>query len=507
MSDKIKQQFGVPVERCQREQHVHTVEAYVAEHQLQPPLSMEELRDHAQQISSDANLTDYLMVLLNNAVWHSTVASIPYERRLLLLPQCLRDFKNCPAQLDEFGLLCEECGRCDIGALQSMAEELGYVVLVAEGSTVVSKLLESGKVDAVVGISCLSALEKSFPHMASGAIPGLAIPLTVDGCVGTQTDTDHVREAILLKSSGDWSSQVDTAAIRQQVDAWFSNDWNCETETERIAYEWLSKSGKRWRPFLLAGVYSALKNGTLEFPEDIRKLAVAVECFHKASLVHDDIEDDDDLRYGEPTLHKTYGLAVALNAGDLLVGEGYRWIASAEKQVVRLTRIAASNHRTLCVGQGEELYGLAAATPFSANQIIEIFRRKTAPAFGVSLLLGAVAADADEELLEMLGRFSESLGIAYQIKDDLDEYRAGEAEDLRASILLALANDLSPEAGLRATAPNLKHIFDELMVVEKASQLLGHYKNKAVRALNALQSAPLKSLLTRLTSKILNEAG
>ena len=506
MSEKVKSEFGVPAERNIRDQHGTAVADYVAVHQLQPPLSMEELRDHAQQIAPDSNRTDYLMVLLNNAVWHDTVASIPYERRLLLLPQCLRDFKNCPAQIDEFGLLCEECGRCDIGALQSMAEELGYVVLVAEGSTVVSKLLESGKVDAVVGVSCLSALEKSFPHMASGAIPGLAIPLTVDGCIGTETDTDHVREAILLKSSKGWNNQVDTQAVRQRVDAWFSKDWNCETETERIAYDWLSKNGKRWRPFLLAGTYSALQNGTMDFPDDIRKLAHAVECFHKASLVHDDIEDDDDLRYGEPTLHKTYGLAVALNAGDLLVGEGYRWIASAENHVAELTRIAASNHRTLCVGQGEELYGLSTAKSFSANEIIEVFRRKTAPAFGVSLLLGAVAAEAGPEILDVLGQFSESLGIAYQIKDDLDEYCSGEAKDLRASILLALANDWSSEAGLSATDSNLKHIFDELMVVEKASQLLGHYKNEAVRALNSLESAPLKSLLCRLTSKILNEA-
>ena len=502
MSEKVKQDFGVPVQRSEREEHLKAVADYVARG-LFPPLFMEELRDHAQQISSDSNLTDYLMVLLNNAVWHDTVASIPYERRLLLLPQCLRDFKNCPALVDEFGLLCEECGQCDIGALQSLAEELGYVVLVAEGSTVVSKLLESGKVDAVIGVSCLSALEKSFPHMANGAIPGLAIPLTVDGCIGTETDTDHVREAILLKSSKGWNNQVDTIAIRKSVEEWFSRDWNCETETERIAYDWLAKDGKRWRPFLLAGAYSALQNGTMDFPDDVGKLAIAVECFHKASLVHDDIEDDDDLRYGEPTLHKTFGLAVALNAGDLLVGEGYRWIASSENHVAALTRIAASNHRTLCVGQGEELYGLSRGTPLTAPQMIEIFRRKTAPAFGVSLLLGAVAAEAGEDVLDVLRQFSESLGIAYQIKDDLDEYCAGEAEDLRASILLALANDLSPETALSTLDRNLKHILEELMVEEKASQLLGHYKNEAIRALNALNNSALRSLLSRIAFKML----
>ena len=511
--NKTKPSYGVPAEKTERSEVKQAVADYVLAHNLVPPLSMEELRDHASHLTTQSpGLLDYTMVLLNNAVWRDTVASIPYERRLLLLPQCLRDFKNCPAEIDEFGLLCEECGRCSIGELQSLAEELGYVVLVAEGSTVVSKLLEGGKVDAVVGVSCLNALEKSFPHMADGAIPGLAIPLTIDGCIGTQMDVAHVREAIRLKSSKPWKNQVDTQAIRKIVDTWFeaSEDWDAETRTEQIAHAWLLKDGKRWRPFLLACTYSALNEGSTGFPEDVRRLALAVECFHKASLVHDDIEDDDDLRYGEPTLHKQYGLPVALNAGDLLVGEGYRWVASVEMHTAELLRIAAENHRTLCIGQGEELYGIAQETPFQSREIIEIFRRKTAPAFGVSLQLGAVASGADEDLLATLQSFSESLGIAYQIRDDLEEYQFGESYDLRASLLLDLARDAQEgpvrefgNSQIPELTPQVRHLFEELMVPEKAAQLLEHYKNEAIRALNPLQSALLKSLLRRVTTKML----
>jgi geranylgeranyl pyrophosphate synthase len=494
---QTKSTYGVPAERFEREQLMQAVSGYAAEQQLVPPLSMEELRDHAVKIAADSSLVDYTMVLLNNAVWRETVASIPYERRLLLLPQCLRDPQGCPAEIDAFGLLCEDCGRCSIGELQSLAEELGYVVLVAEGSTVVSKMLEGGKIDAVVGISCLSALEKSFPHMADGAIPGLAIPLTVDGCVGTKMDVEHVREAIRLKSSKPWKNRLDTERLHQVVDGWFagSNDWKTETRTAQIAYDWLLKDGKRWRPYLLACTYSALNEGATDLPDEVRRLAIAVECFHKASLIHDDIEDGDDLRYGQPTFHRQYGIPIAINAGDLLVGEGYRWIASVETRTGDLLRIAAENHCTLCLGQGDELSGLANGTPFTAKEIIEIFRRKTAPAFGVSLLLGAVAAGADRELLETLQSFSESLGIAYQIRDDLEEYKSGEARDLRASLLLALAND----AGSGTHAP-----FEELMVVEKAAQLIEHYKNEAVRALNPLKSALLKSLLRRIAAKMLS---
>ena len=77
-------------------------------------------------------------------------------------------------------------------------------------------------------------------------------------------------------------------------------------------------------------------------PEDLRKVAVAVECFHKASLIHDDIEDNDALRYGEKTLHEEHGVAVALNVGDLLIGEGYRLLA--EMQCASHIRSAWGNH-------------------------------------------------------------------------------------------------------------------------------------------------------------------
>ena len=499
----------VPPTAPEREALRARVDAYAKQHRLVPPLSMEELRDHARAIGATSASVDFVMVLLNNAVWRDTVASIPYERRLMLLPQCLRDFENCPAEMDEFGLLCEECGRCSIGELQSLAEELGYVVLVAEGSTVVTRLLDSGKVDAVVGVSCLNALEKSFPHMADGAVPGLAIPLTVDGCLNTETDVEHVREAIRLRADTSWVNQVDTEQIRRTVYGWFDavEPDAQETCTEQIAYDWLCRDGKRWRPYLLACTYDALTGTCSELPDEVRRLALAVECFHKASLIHDDIEDDDDVRYDAPTLHCQYGVPVALNAGDFLVGEGYRWISTVGERTAELMRIAVENHRMLCVGQGEELSGLDDGAPFTSVQLIEIFRRKTAPAFGAALRLGAAAAGGDAELDAALRRFSESLGIAYQIHDDLEEYRQGAVTDFRASILLALANDLHRQGSLAADAPNRDAVFREMMVEEKAAQLLEHYKNEAVRALNPLACSPLKSLLRRTTSRMLAPEG
>ena len=74
-------------------------------------------------------------------------ARFPFERRLLLLPQCLRVEAKCPAPFDEFGLLCKHCGLCTIQDLQNEAEKLGYAVLVAEGSAIVMSLIQTGKIN------------------------------------------------------------------------------------------------------------------------------------------------------------------------------------------------------------------------------------------------------------------------------------------------------------------------------------------------------------------------
>jgi len=90
------------------------------------------------------------------------------------MPKCLRVESRCPAPFDEFGLLCKQCGLCTIQELQEEAERLGYAVLVAEGSAIVMSLIQTGKIDAMVGVSCISVLERAFPYMEAAAIPGIA---------------------------------------------------------------------------------------------------------------------------------------------------------------------------------------------------------------------------------------------------------------------------------------------------------------------------------------------
>lgn len=511
--------FGsVPRDKSERERIVAAIRRCVADDDLVPPLTLNDLELGAaavlQEVGFPLSYRDYTMVLFNTEVWRETVASIPFERRILLLPQCLRASGQCPAEIDEFGLLCQECGLCPLGGLQSMAEGLGYVVLVAEGTTVVTRLLEGGKVDAVIGVGCLDALEKSFPLTTVHAIPGMAFPLLYDGCVNTKADLDWIREAITLASDKGWRARLDLDQLQQNVRSWFETAPLSDllgtpaTSPEQLAVDWVAKAGKRRRPFLVAAVYKALEGAETPVPEHVRKLAVAVECFHKASLIHDDIEDGDGLRYDEATLHCTYGIPIALNAGDLLLGLGYKLTAEcglSAEQTVRLVSVAAEAHRKLCVGQGRELAAMRERRHLSSADVLDVFRLKTSPAFSAALQFGAIAAGADDELCEVLDEFSDALGVAYQIRDDLDDIRNAESplpsKRICPSLLHALAFEHTEAGGEEV----ILEIAEDSPAVRKAELVFEHYKNESIRLLNPLKNAELKGLLRRVVGRILDE--
>src|SRR5687767_12878360 len=222
-------QANIPQTLPEREYVRSLVLRYVEDRRdtLVPPLVLDELRTHADAVVAmggiDPVYRDYAGILVSNEVWTEHLATVPFDRRLLLLPKCLRVEDKCPAPFDEFGLLCKQCGLCTIQDLQEEAERLGYAVLVAEGSALVMALIQSGKVDAIVGVSCLSVLERAFPYMEAAAIPGVAIPLLQDDCKDTNVDLDWVWDVIHL-TSDDHTRRLDLDALRREVQSWFAPD-------------------------------------------------------------------------------------------------------------------------------------------------------------------------------------------------------------------------------------------------------------------------------------------
>ncbi|MCD8260911.1 MAG: DUF116 domain-containing protein [Bacteroides sp.] len=216
-----KQQiYTIPASPGQRRDLRTLIDRSVAGESLAPPLSMEELMEVSDRLirgnNLDPALQRWIMVEINNALWKDTVASIPAEKRMLLLPGCLSHSVRCTAETDELGLLCRQCRNCSIAPLEAKAEQLGIMSMVAEGFTSVIGLIESQVIDTVIGVGCLESLEKVFPLLINQAVLGIAIPLNKAGCRDTSVDTEYVEQMLALQS-GKRANLLDHELVKNQV--------------------------------------------------------------------------------------------------------------------------------------------------------------------------------------------------------------------------------------------------------------------------------------------------
>lgn len=503
---------------------------YAAECELVPPLQEDEVIFHSGElIRKHPELFRYqklLAVMINNYAWHGIVEGIPFDRRILLLPKCISHSTQCPGKYDELGLLCEQCGRCDLAEIISKADELGYHTIVSEGTTSASLLLSSGQVECVIGVGCLHSFERSFPLAVKEAVPSIAIPLYNNDCKDSKVDKIWLNEVLAIRKERNWKGWIDLNRLSSEIKNWFAKDelkrlFAHDDATVDIAVDWMEAEGKRWRPMIMVAVYEALTEENADHDETIQKLAVSIECFHKASLIHDDIADADEERYGNPTLHKKYGIPVALNVGDLLVGYGYQIIAESEaKHIRKLLKVASQGHRDLSLGQGEELLWRSNGKLLTEEEILRIFSNKTSPAFEVALQFGAIHANAEDEVLSIISEYSKALGIAYQINDDLDDFKQGRIASgfntIQPSLVSTLLNQNHPEKmreWLERTKNGEKSITDELLewretkqAMKKAEEMLVEHKRDALKSLRSLKNSTLKILLTRLLNRIVPDS-
>ena len=182
--------------------------------------------------------------------------------------------------------------------------------------------------------------------------------------------------------------------------------------------------GKRIRPLLVyaAGQLgdddSAAKQITLD------AAAVAIECIHAYSLVHDDMPcmDDDDLRRGRPTVHKAYDEAAALLVGDALQTRAFEVLANAQCAAdVRLAMIsalaAASGSRGMAGGQAIDLESVGKKLDLAGLK--QMHAMKTGALLSCAVQLGGIAAQLDAQQMANLQAYSQALGLAFQIVDDV----------------------------------------------------------------------------------------
>ena len=229
-------------------------------------------------------------------------------------------------------------------------------------------------------------------------------------------------------------------------------------ELYRASSHYIKSGGKRLRPFLL------IKSSEM-FGGNLRRAlpaAAAVELVHNFSLVHDDIMDNDDMRHSVQTVHKHYGMPLAILAGDILFSKAFELLAVngrakgiSEKAICEMVAKLSSACIQVCEGQATDVRMASMNDELSIDspQYINMISKKTAALFELSCALGVLSAPNSNAIdVERLSWFGRNIGIAFQLVDDLigitgDPKLTGKAvgNDLREGkktypILLALRN-------------------------------------------------------------------
>lgn len=202
--------------------------------------------------------------------------------------------------------------------------------------------------------------------------------------------------------------------------------YNLETLNKAIAepiWEFLDRGGKRWRPALFLLICEALGKN----PDEFVDFAIIPEVIHNGTLMVDDIEDTSELRRGKPCTYRIYGLDIAINAGNAMYylpllpliekKEG----VSAEK-LSRVYGIHVQEMINLSLGQAMDIAwhrGLANADKISEKDYLQMCAYKTGTLARMSAKIAAVLSGADEKIEEKLGHFAESIGVAFQMQDDV----------------------------------------------------------------------------------------
>ena len=186
---------------------------------------------------------------------------------------------------------------------------------------------------------------------------------------------------------------------------------------EAVEYS-LAGGGKRLRPVLVLETCRVC--GGAE--QAAWPAALAIECIHTFSLIHDDLPamDDDDLRRGKPTSHKVFGEALAVLAGDWLVTHAFDLLTSEpvdSRVAPQLVRTLAQASGDMIVGQGADVAG--EQQPTNADLVRFIHRHKTARLLEGACRLGALSAQSAADQLEAVAVYGRRLGLAFQISDDL----------------------------------------------------------------------------------------
>lgn len=272
--------------------------------------------------------------------------------------------------------------------------------------------------------------------------------------------------------------------ILKEVDAELERLVNVDDAFVReCALNTIRAGGKRLRPIfvILSAQYFGVKN------EDIVKFASIMELVHTASLIHDDVNDNSDLRRGRPTINATYDNNVAVHIGVYILIEALKKVYEVP-HTKELLQILTHTAVEMARGEVAQL-----ASMFDTEQTIESYNyrieRKTALLIAICCQTGAILSDASPEEVDAFYRFGHHLGMAFQIKDDMldllpadDKIGKPIGHDLESGLInlptiLLLQKDFPEKAEIvsriHARFPNGKEDFDFIIPFITQDEIVG----------------------------------
>jgi geranylgeranyl pyrophosphate synthase len=461
-----------------------------------------------ERAGGSADLIGWTMVTIVSEHWRERLAAGSAGRRLILLPDCPAAPRHDHASTPGVPRVCGPS--CAIGTIWSAAREGGWVVESTDRAVAAIGSLLTGQYDGILGVAKLAHLEKAFSMLPAFSLPIAAVPFdaaAAAGVAGRPCAAVQAAAALdvewvlgLLGVAGGSAPVADYLPLLREAAEMFCGPalarlaercgspaafgpgddtapWLPLEATGAMAGDYLARGGKFLRPFIALAAFDAIEADRAQAterslraaaPRDaVKAAAVAIEIFHKASLIHDDIEDADTMRYGRPTLHLERGIPAAINAGDYLLGLGYRIIATlpgADPETQRdLLAILSDAHLRLARGQGAELWWRDAADKrLTPHEALEIYGLKTSPAFEAAMAMGIRLAGVQPAQAGAIARYALHVGTGFQVLNDLkdwcgdldnDRRAAGDLLGGRPTVMWALALErLSPEGSARLAA-------------------------------------------------------
>ena len=284
-------------------------------------------------------------------------------------------------------------------------------------------------------------------------------------------------------------------------------------------WELLDRGGKRFRPTLTFLACECVGGRS----QDAVGAAAAVELLHNMTLIHDDIEDKSELRRGKPCIHRLYGIPTAINAGDAMLIKVFEIANSSpipQERCHKLVDYIARRAYDITWGQAFE-FNMWKRKDFSEDDVIRLLKSKTGALVALSTESGAITGGATDDQIGLFGQFGETLGIAFQIVDDIlnvtgnvKEYGkeiggdiregkktvlaahfldAADATDKKLFVKLLGKNKITPTEIRRVT-----RLYRKYECVAYAKTQAETYLTKAMNALNQFPNSNAKQALSNI---------